>query len=185
MADNDLRDDEEREDDEEGEGKSAQNVKFYKKWWFWLALAIALIAVAVTVTLLVLNSMGGGDAAAEGEQASEAREEVEAKPSAIYYPLKPEFVTNFNVRGRQRFMKVDITLMLRDNAVVPALELHMPALRNALVMLMRGQVYEELQTPEGKELLRQHALTAVQEVLEAEIGKPGVEQVLFTNFVMQ
>ena len=61
----------------------------------------------------------------------------------------------------------------------------MPAIRNALVMLLSGQSFETLQTPEGKEALREQALVKIQEVLQQEIGKPGIEQVLFVNFVMQ
>src|SRR5690606_26831659 len=108
-----------------------------------------------------------------------------AKKPAIYYPLQPVFIVNFESQGRQRFLQAELNLMLRDEAVIAALELHMPAIRNSLVMLFSGQTYEDLQTAEGKELLRQQALLNVQEVLEKEIGKPGVEQVLFTNFVMQ
>jgi flagellar FliL protein len=61
----------------------------------------------------------------------------------------------------------------------------MPMIRNALVLQFGGQVYADLQTAEGKELLRQQALENIQNLLQQEIGKPGVEQVLFTNFVMQ
>jgi len=52
-------------------------------------------------------------------------------------------------------------------------------------MLIGGQLYEEIQTAEGKELLRQQCLQELQKIMQEEIGKPGVEQVLYTNFVMQ
>ena len=52
-------------------------------------------------------------------------------------------------------------------------------------MLFSGQEFEALQTPEGKEALRQASLAEVQKVMQEKIGKPGVEQVLFTDFVMQ
>lgn len=181
MAEDNLRDDDRDEDDDSAQ-KPPATVPWYRRWWVWLLLVVLLVAVGVGVTLFALDSPAAPEAAG-GEAA--ASSSAQSKASAIYYPLKPEFITNYTVHGRQRFIKVDMTLMLRDNSVVPALELHMPALRNAIIMLLRGQVYEELQTPEGKELLRQHSLVAVQEVLEAEIGRPGVEQVLFTNFVMQ
>jgi len=40
-------------------------------------------------------------------------------------------------------------------------------------------------TPVGKEMLRQQATSTVQELAQKEIGKLAVEQVLFTNFVLQ
>ena len=61
----------------------------------------------------------------------------------------------------------------------------MPLIKNRLVMLFGGEVYEELQTDEGRELLRQKALEAVKEITEQELGKSDIEQILFTNFVMQ
>lgn len=144
--------------------------------------------------ILVLVLLGGPLAAwffwpeaGEQEVASDQAVEEVAPPeqAAIYYPLREKFIVNYDVRGRQRFLQVEVTLMLRDNSVIPAIELHMPRIRNDLIMLFSGQVFEDLQTPEGKELLRQDALHRVQDILEQEIGKPGVEQVLFTSFVMQ
>ncbi len=144
--------------------------------------------------ILVLVLLGGALAAwflwpetsEENVDSDEAVEEVEPpEQAAIYYPLREKFIVNYDVRGRQRFLQVEVTLMLRDNGVIPVIELHMPRVRNDLIMLLSGQVFEDLQTPEGKELLRQDALSRVQDILEQEIGKPGVEQVLFTSFVMQ
>lgn len=69
--------------------------------------------------------------------------------------------------------------------MIAAIETHMPMIRNTLNMIIGGQVYQEIQTAEGKELMRQQCLQALRKNLEAEIGKPGIEEVLFTSFVMQ
>ncbi len=111
-------------------------------------------------------------------------EEDVVKP-AIYFPLKPPIIVNFQARGRQRFMQADVSLMTRDNDVIEAIELHMPMLRNSLVLKFGGQEYEDLQTEEGRELLRQESLKELQGLLNKEIGKPGIEKLLFTNLVMQ
>lgn len=155
-----------------------------KKLFIMIALVVALVAISVGSTL-ALVSFFSDSAEPTGTEGSESTAAVEVKQPAIYYPMLPVFVVNFESQGRQRFLQAELNLMLRDKDVVPALELHMPAIRNSLVMLFGGQIYEDLQTAEGKELLRQQALLSVQEVLQKEIGKPGVEQVLFTNFVMQ
>lgn len=151
---------------------------------------LMLIGGLVLILLLVGGALAAWffwpDAAEQDEAQDQAVEEVEPpEQSAIYYPLREKFIVNYDVRGRQRFLQAEVTLMLRDNSVIPAIELHMPRIRNDLIMLFSGQVFEDLQTPEGKELLRQDALRRVQDILEQEIGKPGVEQLLFTSFVMQ
>ena len=107
------------------------------------------------------------------------------KPAAIYEPLAPAFVVNFNQNGRQRYMQVSITLQGRNQADLDALKVHMPVIRNNLVMLFSGQSFESLATPVGQEMLRQKATASVQEVAQKEVGKLVVDQLLFTNFVLQ
>lgn len=114
-----------------------------------------------------------------------AEEESSERKPAIYFPLKPPIIVNFQARGRQRFMQADVSLMTRDDEVIEAIELHMPMLRNSLVLKFGGQEYEDLQTEEGRELLRQESLKELQDILEKEIGKRGIEKLLFTNLVMQ
>ncbi|WP_041523331.1 flagellar basal body-associated FliL family protein [Gilvimarinus agarilyticus] len=177
MAEDELENTEEEAGQEDAGSKPGNK----KKLIILVVILLLLIAGSVAATLWVLS--GSSDEEADPE-ASEAVEQPE-REAAIYFPLKPEFITSFEVRGRQRFMQVEMNLMLRDNTAVSDIELHMPAIRNALVILLRGQIYAELQTPEGKELLRQQALNTVQEVLVAETGEPVIEQVLFTNLVLQ
>ena len=107
------------------------------------------------------------------------------KPAAIYEVLTPAFVVNFNQNGRQRYMQVSITMQGRDQAALDALKVHMPVIRNNLVMLFSGQDFATLATPVGQEMLRQKATASVQEVAQKELGKVVIEQLLFTNFVLQ
>ncbi|MDN3639864.1 flagellar basal body-associated FliL family protein [Simiduia curdlanivorans] len=157
-----------------------------KKLIILIVLGMVLVGISVGGTLFALKMFSGEEAAvaAEGDEEGEATAPVVKLP-AVYFPLKPAIIVNFQSRGRQRFLQAEVTLKIREPDVVAAVELHMPMIRNALVMLLGGQVYEDLQTHEGKELLRQQALAEIQRLIEIEIGKPGVEQVLFTNFVMQ
>lgn len=155
-----------------------------KKLILLIVVGLVLVGLSVGGTLLALNMMvGKEEQVAEGEAGEQAVEEEQLP--AIYYPLKPTIIVNFNARGRQRFLQAEVSLMVRENDVVAAIEEHSTMLQHSLLMLFSAQDYSELQTPEGKELLRQLALEEMRTRLEQEIGKPGVEQVLFTNFVMQ
>lgn len=103
-----------------------------------------------------------------------------------YLELKPSFVTNYGGPGPIHFLKADITLRLaKDEQAAPQVNHHMPSLRHELVMLLSRQTDEGLASVEGKEKLRSEALAAVQKALEAETGKPLVDDLLFTNFVVQ
>ena len=107
------------------------------------------------------------------------------KKEAIYEVLAPAFVVNFTQQGRARYMQVSVALMARDQVALDALKVHMPVLRNRLVMLLAGQDFAALQTALGKDMLLQQALASVQELAQQETGGTVVEQVLFTNFVLQ
>ncbi len=183
MAD---EDEQEGENTEEGEAKPGFIAK-NKKMILLGGLALVLIGASVGGTLAVVSMFSAPE---EAEDAAVAEgESAEAGPppikQAIYYPIKPPIMVSFEGRGRQRLMQAEVTLLTRDSAVVATVEQHMPMIRNALVLLMSGQVYEDIQTAEGKELMRVQATQQLQQIIEAEIGKPGVEEVLFTNIIVQ
>ncbi|UZE27621.1 flagellar basal body-associated protein FliL [Pseudomonas asplenii] len=153
---------------------------------------LKLIIVIVVALLLAIGASVGATwyfmHSAQSKPA--AQEHAEAAPTgkqpAIYEPMAPAFVANFkDANGRQRYMQVSITLLGRNQADLEALRVHMPVIRNNLVMLFAGQTYETLATPVGQELLRQKATASVQEVAQKEVGKVVVEQLLFTNYVLQ
>ena len=137
------------------------------------------IGASVGATWFIMNK----SATAPAEQAADAA--THAKPAAIYESLTPAFVVNFKQNGRDHYMQVSIVLQARDKADIDALKVHTPVIRNNLVMLFSAQPFETLTTPIGQEMLRQKATASVQEVAQKEVGKPVIDQVLFTNFVLQ
>jgi flagellar FliL protein len=151
-----------------------------------------IILIVVGLLLVIGLSVGGAvfflQKSDKKDEAKGDEHAVEVKPAkqiAIYEVLAPAFVVNFNYKGRQRYMQVSVALMGRDKAELDALHEHMPVLRNNLVMLFSGQDFEALATPVGKEMLRQQTTASVQALAQKETGKLTVEQVLFTNIVLQ
>ena len=124
-------------------------------------------------------------AAAEGEEPKLDEEGNPIVATVEYHTFKPPFVVNFFVAGKQRYLQVTLTAMVREPGVMDAVMLHTPLIRNKLVMLISGESLDELQTLEGKKQLQAKLLAAVQEVMQQEIKKPGVENILFDSFVIQ
>ena len=150
-------------------------------------VVVLLIGASVGATMFFLGAFDPPPPTPEELAAlEEAGPAGPTKKPAMYYPVKPTFVINFQSRGRQRFLQTDITIMTRDQEIFSAVQNHLPLIKNRLVMLLGGELYQDLQTDEGRELLRQKSMESVQQILKDEIGREdGVEQVLFTNFVMQ
>lgn len=108
--------------------------------------------------------------------------------SAEYVSIKPPFVVNLGSLAngpRLSYLKTEIALRTADKAAADAVKYHAPYLRNELVLLLSRQEVDNVATNEGKERLRQEALRTVQAVLLQEEGKPLVEDLLFSTFVVQ
>jgi len=123
-------------------------------------------------------------------QRLDAGETEDGAPAApTYVSLEPAFVVNFqDAKKRTKFLKAEISVVAGSAQAQEALTLHMPAVRNSLVLLLSRQVFEELSTNEGKEKLRGDALAAVQDVVKKQTSDKtakAVKDLYFSSLVMQ
>lgn len=113
-----------------------------------------------------------------------AAAEDEQPPTDIgYYELKPSFVSNLT--GGPKYIRCDIQLMTEHASELPKVELHSPALRHGILMLIGGRDGKQLKTRDGKEGLRQAALESVRTQLEALTGKAIVDDLYFTAYYVK
>jgi len=168
--------------------------------------ALLLVGASVAGTLLLVG--GKDDAAAEEEEAAEEpkaedkkaakgkktkkakgkdKEKDKAKEAiaATYLPLDPPFVVNIGQADSVRFLQVSMEVMSKEAEAIEDVKKHMPAIRNSVLLLLSAQAQPTLSSPEGKEQLRTAALASIQKILKEYTGKPGVDAVYFTGFVMQ
>lgn len=149
-----------------------------------LIIIIALVVLLAGGGVAAFFILSGGDKDDKKEGEGDAEVEVQ-HTAAIYFDFKPPFIVNYQWNGRQRYVQISLSVMTRNQAAVDAIQKHMPLIRNNLVMVFSSQDFDMLRTPEGKEAVRKAALEEIQKILTEETGEPGIEQVLFTNFVMQ
>lgn len=156
-----------------------------KRLLLFIVLALLLIGISVGGTIVALSFLKKDEPTMtpEGEVVEEEIEEVKA--AAIYYPLKPGYVVNVDARGRRRFLQADLTLLLRDAAMIETIDMHKPSVDHRVNSIIGGIIFEDIKTAEGKELLRLQLTQELQNLFQEEVGEPGIEAVLFTNFVMQ
>jgi flagellar FliL protein len=140
-----------------------------------------LLLIAVAVVVLVLA--GGGYLLFANRSHGPAKPELSA--TAEYYALDPSIVVNFNDDRAIRFLQVGVSLMSHDPKAIDAAKAAEPAIRNALLLLFSSQTYDTLSSAKGKLKLQQEALKEVQDVVQKSLGRPGIEAVYFTSFVMQ
>lgn len=157
------------------------------KTWILGGLSIVFVLlIGLGTGLFVAGALQGNGVAEEAEQTGEADPEgEEQRPEAIYYEMSPAFVVNVEAQRRVRYLQVKVEVMARDQAVIDAVDRHMPQIRNELLLLFSDIEYDKVQSREGRETLQQATREQIVSVLEAEEEPAEVEAVYFTNFVMQ
>jgi flagellar FliL protein len=118
-------------------------------------------------------------------QASAPKQAVELAKSELYLALEPAFVVNFNEGESSRYLQVAVTLMAHDDKAIDTAKAADPVIRDAMVSLLSNQKVAEVGTPAGRKKLQAEALAAVQKVVQARLGRPGIEALYFTSFVIQ
>lgn len=179
------------ESDEEIAAKAVEAAARKKKLVMLGVIGVVLLLVAGGGTWFALGMLGDkgekpAEAATEEHTPAEAAKEEHGEPKkSVYESLDPAFLANYQAGGRAHYLQLSLAVMAREEEGIAAVRTHMPLLRNRIVMLLSGEVFEQLQGDEGRVQLQQKILTAIQDILKKETGKPQIEQVYFTTFVMQ
>ena len=103
----------------------------------------------------------------------------------LYLPLEPAFVVNFRDDDSLRYLQVGITLMAHDQAAIDMAKAADPVIRDAMVSLFSNQDYTVIGDAAGRQKLQAQALAAARKVVQARLGRPGIDALYFTSFVMQ
>ncbi|WP_006786158.1 flagellar basal body-associated FliL family protein [Thiorhodospira sibirica] len=145
------------------------------------ALKLVLI---VLVAVLVSGGLSGGVAWYFLAGSAPKGPDPSLPPPTFYMELAP-LTQNFQGPGRIRFIQIGLVLMARDQADLELAQKHMPAVLNNLNLLIGNKTYEELNTPEGKDVLREELLTEIGRLLRERAGRSAIEGIYFNSFVMQ
>jgi flagellar FliL protein len=151
-----------------------------KKIIIFAVAGIVLIGAGIGGAIFFLKSpeMPEGEEMAEEEMMPEVKE-------AIYEDIHPAFTVNFTDDSKKKFMQVYMVAKFYDMEARDQFKMHMPVIRNNLLLLMSGKNSDELSTVESKEKLRKDALMTAQKVMKEIYGKDLVEDIYFTKLVMQ
>lgn len=173
--------------EEEVEPAVAEAVPKKRRSPLVIAMAVALLLVS-GVCAYALFALVGHDkpSVTAGKTAATAKaDKPDRNAPELFLPLDPAFVVNFRDDDSMRYLQIGVTLMAHDQGVLDTVKSVDPVVRNALVMLFSRQDYSILSDPNGKQKLQAEALDAVRKIVASRTGKPGVDALYFTSFVMQ
>lgn len=153
-----------------------------------IILIVLLLSVGTAAGLYFSGMIGGsqGEETAEADDSEDSEEESDEPEPAEYLAFEEPIQVNIPRDGGGRaILQARLEIMARDKKVLEAVEKHMPVVRNDLIALFGDQDQESVSSSEGKRALREDALAAINEVLEANGEDPAVEAVYFNQLVTQ
>jgi len=146
-----------------------------------------LIAVLAGVALLLA---GGGGAwyflKGSGEAAADTAhgDKKAPKKAPLFVTLEP-FTVNLRDDEGAHYLQVAVVLSVTDAGVGDAIKVHMPMIRNGILLLLSSKRSDELASLDGKQKLATEIATEARKPLAAAGVTEGVESVYFSSFVIQ
>jgi len=139
------------------------------------------------IGVAVLLALAGGGYAWHMQRSAHAEggRQAAAAKTELYLPMDPPFVVNFSDGDSLRYLQVAVTLMSHDPRAIQVAKSADPVIRDALVSLFSNQQYTIISNAAGREKLQEQALQAVRKIVAARMGRPGIDALYFTSFVMQ
>ena len=103
---------------------------------------------------------------------------------ATYFQLQQPFTSNMS--DTDAFAQISIAVSTYyDLRVIDAIKTHEMAIRSQVLMMLAQQPEEALSTPDGKRVLQGKIKAVINDILKQKTGYGGVDNVYFTNFVIQ
>lgn len=140
----------------------------------------------ITVGALVLVGAGGAGAYYYFLQKPVAGAVKKAAPvlPPVFFPLE-SMTVNLQSDDGMHYLRIGLTLKLPDQKAQAALTDRMPEVRSHILMLLSAKRPDDLAGIDGKRQLAKELLDTVQKTGGAP-GEPAqVQEVLFTEFVVQ
>ena len=101
-----------------------------------------------------------------------------------YYALEKPLLSN--LAGSRKVMQVTLTVMTHyDDRVIKNVKTHELALRAGILDVMRQKTEADLREPDFRKALAEEVRLNINSLLEKYEGFGGIEEVMFTEFVVQ
>ncbi|MDF2153737.1 flagellar basal body-associated protein FliL [Vibrio sp. CAU 1672] len=148
-----------------------------------------LLIIIIAVVLLLGGGAGafffmGSDEPAQAE-ASKAEQPAPAGEPIAYVNIAQPFVFNVTGDRRDRLIQIKAQLMVRGSENENLARYHSPLIESSLLSTFASATVDQLRSPTGRVELRDRATEDIKASLNAAVGKPVIEKVLFTDFVIQ
>ncbi|CAN0617494.1 Flagellar protein FliL [Burkholderia multivorans] len=141
-------------------------------------IALGAAGAAAGGMYVFLSKQGVGHAAA-------ASSEPPPLAAPVFFALDPLTVNLQSDDGVQHYLRVGLSLKLTDAKAQEQLTARMPEIRSRILLALSNKHPEELASPDGKHALSSELKSLIEEPLQPGNERARVDDVLFTEFVVQ
>lgn len=138
----------------------------------------ALLAIGLT-QFVILPRMGLQGAEMSGPQAQDPAKAV-AEPGTIV-GLEEIIVTLASDPRKPRYLRINVSLEIRDGSSAKRAVARIPQLRDIVIMILSSKSADDLASPEGKSALREEIFRDV----AAQLPARALMNVFFSDLVVQ
>ena len=163
--------------DEKVDESSATSAGSSKKLIILVVLAVAVLAGGGGAVWFLMGSGSDGES---HESEKTAQKDDHSKEPGPIKELDP-FVLNLADREELRYLKMTIQLELDQAETETEFEMRIPAIRDALLVLLTSKESQHLRTVNGKRRIREEIMSRANRLMH----KGKITSVYFTDFIIQ
>ncbi|RKR43830.1 flagellar basal body-associated protein FliL [Paraburkholderia sp. BL17N1] len=145
------------------------------------------IILIVLIAIIAAGAAGAGVWFFMSKRAPTAAsaEAAPPPPAPLFFPLESMTVNLQSDDGQQHFLRIGLTLKLADAKTQQELTDHMPEVRSRILLALSNKHPDELAPLEGKRALATELRTLIEQPTDKGAAPIHVQDVLFTEFVVQ
>ncbi|MBW1706107.1 MAG: flagellar basal body-associated FliL family protein [Deltaproteobacteria bacterium] len=152
-----------------------------KKGLIILAISFLIVAVGVGAGLFVFWGKVSGTVPETMESAEEAAEKRDVKVTIKSLLSLDTFVVNLADPGGRRYLRVTMTLELKDKDFDAEAKKNVPQMRDRILLILPAKKFKDIRTASGKESLRKEIIAQLNPLLD----KNEITNLYFQEFVIQ
>jgi len=146
-----------------------------KKLLMMLVVGVLVLAVAGGAAVFLMKKKAAAQAAEDGDDTVASAEHKVEKPDLkhppTFLPLDP-FVVNLSDKDADRYAQIGITFEVADAKFGELLKAYMPAIRNAILLILAQKSSADLLDRPGKEQLAGQIQREAARVMGIEVEEP-------------
>jgi flagellar FliL protein len=147
-----------------------------------LAPLLALLLVSLTVAGAWFGGLRNHPAFAF-EKKLETGASAKTKMQS-FVPLEP-FTVNLQDADRERFLQLGVVLEANDGHATDGVKQKLPIIRSQILLLLSSKRSTDLQGLEAKQKLAGEIIVRARQSLDSDAPDKGIEQVHFSQFMIQ